>query len=97
MPDGVRDKFEAPLKRGKAEFSSSGSWHLPRWDRDRLGVGGVRTPTTGPNDHRNHYGEKIKEGIEGGEDKHRDFKRASYVARITPPMPPRGQQRKGMD
>jgi hypothetical protein len=24
MPDGVGDKFEAPLKRGKAEFGSSG-------------------------------------------------------------------------
>jgi hypothetical protein len=51
----------------------------------------------GPDDHRNPDGEKVKEGIEGGEDGRRDFERASYVARFTPPMPLRGQWRKGVD
>jgi hypothetical protein len=60
-------------------------------------VGGVGTPTMGLDDHRNPDGEKIEEGIEGGEDERRDFERASYVARIAPPMPPRGLRRKGVD
>ncbi len=54
-------------------------------------MGGVRTPTTGLDDHCNPDGEKIKEGIEGGEDGRthaRDYERASYVAQIAPPMLP---------
>ncbi len=60
-------------------------------------MGGVRTPTTGPDDHCNPNGEKIKEGIEGGDDGHCDFERALYMAQIAPPMLPRGQRRKGVD
>ncbi len=68
-----------------------GSRRPPHRDRDRPGVGGVGTPTTGLDDHRDPDGEKIEEGIEGGEDGRthaRDFERASYVAQIAPPMLP---------
>ncbi len=54
-------------------------------------MGGVRTPTTVLDDHRGPEEEKIKEGIEGGEDGRthtRNFKQALYVARIAPPMLP---------
>ncbi len=54
-------------------------------------MGGVGTPTTGLDNHRNPNGEKIKEGIEGGEDRRThacDFERVLYVARIAPPMLP---------
>ncbi len=54
-------------------------------------MGQVGTPTTGLDDHRSPDGEKIEEGIEGGEDRcthARDFERLSYVARIAPPMLP---------
>jgi hypothetical protein len=54
-------------------------------------------PTMGPDDHHDPSGEKIEEGIEGGEDEHCDFKQALYVVRIALPMPPRGQRRKGVD
>jgi hypothetical protein len=48
-------------------------------------------PTTGLDNHCNPDAEKIKEGIKGGEDGRthaRDFKQASYVAQIAPPMLP---------
>jgi hypothetical protein len=86
-----------PSKGTRRNSASRGSRRPPRRDRDRLGVGGVGTPTTGPDDHRDPDGEKIEEGIEGGEDGRRDFKRASYVARIAPLMLPRGRRRKGVD
>ena len=59
-------------------------------------------PTIGLEDHRDPDAEKIEEGIEGGEDGRthahaRDFERASYVARIVPPMLPRGRRREGVD
>jgi hypothetical protein len=63
MPDGVGDEFEAPLKRAEVEF---GPWRPPRRDRDRLGVGGVGTPTTGLDDHRDPDGEKIEAGVVSG-------------------------------
>jgi hypothetical protein len=44
----------------------------------------------GPDIHHNPDGEKIKEGIERGEDGRCDFKQALYVARIMPPTLPRG-------
>ncbi len=54
-------------------------------------MGGVGTPTTGLDNHCNPDGGKIEEGIEGGEDgltHARNFKRASYVAQIAPPILP---------
>jgi hypothetical protein len=63
-------------------------------------VGGVRTLTTGLDDHHDPDGGKIEEGIEGGQDgcMHAyDFKQASYVVRIMPPMLLRGRQREGVD
>ncbi len=89
-----------PLSKGTRRNSAPrGSRRPPRRDRDRLGVGvgGVGTPTTGPDDHRDLDGEKIKEGIEGGEDGRQNFEQASYVARVELPMLPRGRRRKGVD
>jgi hypothetical protein len=43
----------------------------------------------GLDNHHKPYGEKIEEGIEGGEDGRthaRDFERALYVVQIAPPM-----------
>jgi hypothetical protein len=54
-------------------------------------------PTTGPNDHPDPNGEKIEEGIEGGEDGRCDFEQVLYVAQIVPPILLRGQRRKGVD
>ncbi len=54
-------------------------------------MGGVGTPTTGLDNHCNPNGEKMEEGIEGGEEGHThacNLERASYVAQITPPMLP---------
>ncbi len=64
-----------------------GSWRPPRRDQDRPGVGGARTPTTGPADHRNPDGEKVDKGIEGGEEGSPNFEQALYVGRFVPPMP----------
>jgi hypothetical protein len=52
-------------------------------------VGGVGTPTTGLDDNRDPDGEKIEQGIEGGEDGRThapNFKWASYVVQIVLPM-----------
>jgi hypothetical protein len=101
MHDGVRDKFKAPLKMAEVEFSPSGvAASPPSGSGLSGGGGGVRTPTTGLDNHRNPDGEKIEEGIEGWEDRcthTRDFERALYVVQIGPPMLPRGQQREGVD
>jgi hypothetical protein len=86
-----------PLKGTRQHFAPRGLRRPPHWDQDRLGGGGVRMPTTGPDDHCNPNGVKIKEGIEGGEEGPLDFKRALYVAQIATTMLPRGQQRKGVD
>ncbi len=80
MPDGVGEEFEAPLERDEAKFGPSGVAAFPCRDRDRPGLGGVGTPTTGLDDHRDPDGGKIEEGKEGGEDGRRDFELASYVA-----------------
>ncbi len=97
MPDGVGDKFEASLERGEVEFGFLGVAAPPRWERDWPGVGGVRTPTTWLDDRHDPDRGKVEEGIEGGEDKRRNFERASNVAQIAPPMRPRGRRRKGVD
>ncbi len=100
MPDGVRDKFEVPLKKAEAEFGPSGVAVSPLLGSGLLGRGGVGTPTTGLEDHRDLNGEKIKERIEGGEDRcthARDFKQALYVAHIVPLMLLRVQRREGGD
>jgi hypothetical protein len=78
IPDGVGDKFEAPLKRDEAEFHPSGVTASPPLGSGSAGGGGVGTPTTGPDNHRNPDGGKIKEGTItiGGEDGRCNFKRA---------------------
>jgi hypothetical protein len=96
-PTGSGTISRPPSKGMRRNSAPRGSRRPPCRDRDRPGVGGVGTPTMGLDDHRNPDGEKIKEGIEGGEDERCYFERASYVARIAPPMPPRGQRRKGED
>jgi hypothetical protein len=48
-------------------------------------------PMTGLDNHRDPDGEKIEDGIEGGEDERthaHNFEQVSYVARIAPPMLP---------
>jgi hypothetical protein len=97
MPNKIGDKFEPPLKGTRQNLASWGSRRPPHWDQACLGVRGVRTPTTGWDNHHDPDWEKNKEGIEGGEDKHCNFKRVSYMAQIALPMPPRGQRRKGVD
>ncbi len=99
-PKGSGTSSRPPSEGMRQNSAPLGSPRPTRRDWDRPGVGGVGTPTTGPDDHRDPDGGKIEEGIEGGEDGRthaRDFKRASYVARIAPPMPPRGQRREGVD
>ncbi len=96
-PMGSGTSSRPPSKGTKQNLASRGSWRPPHWDRDWLGVGGFGMPTTGPDNHRNLNGGKIEEGIEGGEDRRRDFERVFYVVQIAPPMPPRGRWRKGMD
>jgi hypothetical protein len=96
-PVGSGATSRPPSKGIRRNSAPRGSRRPPRRDRDRLGVGGVGTPTTGPDDHRDPDGEKIEVVIEGGEDGRRDFKRASFVARIAPPMLPRARRRKGVD
>ncbi len=89
MPNSVGDMFESPLERDLAEFDPSGVAASPPLGSGSAGGGGVRTPTTGLDDHCNPDEEKNEEGIEGGEDGRthaHDFKRASYVAQIAPPM-----------
>ena len=97
---GSGTSSRSPLKGTRRNLPPRGLRRPPPRDRDRPGVGGVGTLTTGLDDHRDPDGEKIEEGIEGGEDGRthaRDFERASYVARIAPPMLPRGRRRKGVD
>jgi hypothetical protein len=96
-PMGSEISLRPPLKGTRQNLAPRRSRHPSHQDQDWLGVWGVRMPTTGPDNHHNPYREKVEKGIEGGEDGHRDFKRASYVAGIVPPMLPRGQQRKGVD
>jgi hypothetical protein len=96
-PMGSGMSLRPPLKGTRQNLAPRGSRRPPRLERDWLGVGGVRTPTMGPDDHRDPDGEKIKEGIEGGEDRRCNFEWASCVARIAPPMLPRGGWKKGVD
>jgi hypothetical protein len=49
-----------PSKGTRQNLVSWGSRRPPFWDRNWLGVGGVGTPTTGLEDHRNPDGEKVK-------------------------------------
>jgi hypothetical protein len=100
MPDRVGDEFEAPLKGTRQNSALWGSRRPPRWDWVQLGVGGVRTLTTGLDNHCNPNAEKNEEGIEGGEDGRthaHDFEWALYMAQFLPPMLPRGQRKKGVD
>ncbi len=60
MPDRVGDKFEPPLEREKAEFGPSGVLASPPLGSVLARGGGVRMPTTGPDDHHNPNGEKLK-------------------------------------
>ncbi len=94
-PMGSGTSSRPPSKGTRQNSAPKGSRRPLRWDWDRLGVGGVGTPTTWPDDHRDPDGEKIEEGIEGGDDGRFNFERASYVARIAPPMLPRGRRKKG--
>jgi len=99
-PTGSGTSSSSPSKGTWRNSTPRGSRRPPRRDRDRPGVGGVGTPTTGLDDHRDPDGEKIEEGIEGGEDGRthaREFERAPYVAQIAPPMLPRGRRREGVD
>jgi hypothetical protein len=96
-PMGLGMTLRPPLKGTRQNLAPRGSRRPPRQDQDWLRVGGVGTPITGPGDHRNPDGDKVEEAIEGGEDGRHDFKRASYVAQIVPPMLPRGRRRKGVD
>jgi hypothetical protein len=101
LPDGVWERSKALLERDEAEFGPSGVAASPP---SVSGSGSARDG--GSWNANNEAGRslqsqwgKIKEGIEGGEDRRthaRDFKQASYVVQIAPPMPPRGQRRKGV-
>jgi hypothetical protein len=89
-PMGLRTSLRPPLKGMRQNLAPRGLQHPPHQDRDRLGARGVGTPTSGSDDHCNPDGEKVKEGIEGGEDGRCDFEQVLYTAQIAPPMLPRG-------
>jgi hypothetical protein len=58
-PTGLGTSSRPPSKRTKPNLAAWGSWRPPRWDQDWPGVGGARTPTTGPDNHRNPMGKKL--------------------------------------
>jgi hypothetical protein len=78
-PTGSGTSSRPPLKGTRQNLAPWGSQRPPRQDWDRPGGGGFRMPTTGPDDHHDPNGEKVEEGIEGGEDGRCDFEQASYV------------------
>ncbi len=102
LPNGVWKKFKAILKRDKAEFVPLGVGASPLL---ALGLGlardgGSRNANYGNRQSLQSWRGRIKEGIEGGEDKHmhtRKWKWALYVEQIALPMPLRVQWRKGVD
>jgi hypothetical protein len=60
MPDRVRDKFEVPIKRGKAELGSSGVVESPPLGSGPAGDGGSQNANDGPDNHCNPDEEYIK-------------------------------------
>jgi hypothetical protein len=97
MPDEVGDEFEAPLKRYEAEFGLLGVTATPLLGSESAGGGGSWNANDRAGRSSQSQWGKSQEGIEGGEDRSHNFKRALYVAQFALPMPPRGRQRKGVD
>jgi hypothetical protein len=95
FPDGVGNKFEAPLERDKTEFCPSGVAASPSLGSGSPRGGGSQNANNGAGVSSQFQCGKNRRGIEGGEDGHthaRDFEQALYVAQIAPPMLQRGQR-----